>query len=443
MEELARESISLLAKPTLSTDGPRLGSMGAILIMLKSALGAGLLNFPWAFAKAGGIHAAVAVEMVSLLFLISGLVILGYSSSISGQNTYQAVVKDVCGPAIGQLCEVVFVFNLFMISVAFLVIVSDQLEKLCISLYELITGLPEADMPNHWYTDPHFVLILLCVFFILPLSISKEISIQKYISILGTLAATYLTVAIIVKYHTRVDSEMHLSPLYSTGRSSWASMFSVIPTICFGFQCHEACIAIYSSMENKKLSHWVFISVMSMFFCLVIYSLTGVYGYLTFDKDVAADILMSYAGDDVLMIIARLLFGVSIITIYPIILLLGRSVIQDPLLSFRQRLHVVTESYENRSRVVLTVAWITVTLLIAMFVPDISKVISVIGGISAFFIFIFPGLCLVFAMQSEPVSIQTRVVLTTWGMITLICGAFIFGQSTTVAIMQLFNTIYP
>lgn len=32
-----------------------------------------------------------------------------------------------------------------------------------------------------------------------------------------------------------------------------------------------------------------------------------------------------------------------------------------------------------------------VALLIAIFVPDISKVISVIGGISAFFIFIFPG----------------------------------------------------
>lgn len=39
----------------------------------------------------------------------------------------------------------------------------------------------------------------------------------------------------------------------------------------------------------------------------------------------------------------------------------------------------------------VTVLWITGTLLFAVFVPDISKVISVIGGISAFFIFIFPG----------------------------------------------------
>ncbi|XP_042352323.1 putative sodium-coupled neutral amino acid transporter 8a [Plectropomus leopardus] len=447
MEELARESISLLAsasaKPPLDVaSGPRLGSMGAIFIMLKSALGAGLLNFPWAFERAGGIHSAVTVELVSLVFLISGLIILGYSSSISGQCTYQAVVKEVCGPAIGQLCEVCFVFNLFMISVAFLVIVDDQLEKLCGSLYELVTGLPESEMPYHFYTDQRFGLVLLCVLLILPLSIPKEISILKYISVLGTLAATYLTVAIIVKYHTMSSVMVHVTPLYTSGISSWASTFSVIPTICFGFQCHEASIAIYSSMENQRLSHWVFISVVSMIFCLVIYSLTGVYGYLTFGKDVKADILMSYTGDDILMVIARLLFGISIITIYPIILLLGRSVIQDPLLSWRRRRDgAVTAEFESRSRYVLTVLWIMVTLLIATCVPDISKVISVIGGISAFFIFIFPGLCLVFAMQSEPVSCKTRIILTVWGMVTLICGAFIFGQSTTIAVMQVIGKI--
>lgn len=66
---------------------------------------------------------------VCLVFLISGLIILGYSSSISGQNTYQAVVRCVCGASIGKLCEICYIFNLFMISIAFLVIVGDQLQK--------------------------------------------------------------------------------------------------------------------------------------------------------------------------------------------------------------------------------------------------------------------------------------------------------------------------
>ncbi|XP_067275908.1 putative sodium-coupled neutral amino acid transporter 8a isoform X1 [Pseudorasbora parva] len=476
MEELAKESISFLTKPSLDTNGPKLGSLGAVFIMLKSALGAGLLIFPWAFAKAGGIHSAVTVEMISLVFLISGLVILGYSSSISGQNTYQAVVRDVCGPAIGKLCEICYVFNLFIISVAFLVIVADQLQKLCLSMHELITGLPESEMPYRWYTDQRFALFLLCLFFIFPLSVPKEISIQKYTSVLGTFAATYLTVAIAVKYHTRPVHEINLSPLYNSGVSSWASMFSVIPTICFGFQksaellcvrcprlidymagmvrggkwryekscaagesCHEACIAVYSSMENRKLSHWVFISVVSMLICLLIYSLTGVFGYLTFGKNVAPDILMSYSGGDVTMIIARLLFGISIITIYPIIVLLGRSVIQDPLLRQRHKHTAVTESYESRTRVALTTAWVTVALLIAVFVPDISKVISVVGGVSAFFIFVFPGLCLIFVVQSESVSRTMRYLLVAWGMITLLCGTYIFGHSTSIAIMHLLS----
>lgn len=63
------------------------------------------------------------------MFLVSGLVILGYSSSVSGRCTYQAVVKQMCGRAIGHLCEICFTFNLFMISVAFLVIMDDQLGK--------------------------------------------------------------------------------------------------------------------------------------------------------------------------------------------------------------------------------------------------------------------------------------------------------------------------
>uniref|UniRef100_A0A8C3AZZ5 Solute carrier family 38 member 8 n=1 Tax=Cyclopterus lumpus TaxID=8103 RepID=A0A8C3AZZ5_CYCLU len=407
MEELARESISLMARSASHADPPRLGSFGAVFIMLKSALGAGLLNFPWAFQKAGGVTSAVSVELVSLVFLISGLVILAYSSSVSRQKTYQDVVKEVCGGAVGQLCEVCFCFNLFMICVAFLVVVQDQLEK-C-----------KGEMPYHWYSDQRFALFIMCLFIILPLSIPKEIGIQKYTSVLGTLAATYLCVAVIVKYYMMESHTAIITPEHSQGS---------VTLVCVCLQCHEACIAIYSSMENQNLFHWVVISVVSMIFCLLIYTLTGVYGFMTFGRAVASDILMSYPGNDVVMIISRLLFGISIITIYPIILLLGR-----------HRRGIVTHLFESRCRVVLTVFWITITLLIAMFVPDMGEVISVIGGISAFFIFIFPGLCLVFTMQNESVTPRVRVILSVWGVITIVVGAFIFGQSTTIAIMELCN----
>ncbi|KAM8945331.1 solute carrier family 38 member 8 [Pelodytes ibericus] len=436
MEELARESISLLAKPGFECETPSLSSIGAVFIMLKSALGAGLLNFPWAFNKAGGTHTAVLVELGSLIFLISGLVILGYAASISKQSTYQGVVKGLCGPAIGKLFSICFIFNLFMISVAFLRVVEDQLEKLCDSLYVNETHVDVmGKTPQPWYLDERFIMTLLCLMVILPLSIPKEISFQKYTSILGTLAACYLTVVIIGKYYVMDHMFVHKHE-FGYSSSSWASMFSVIPTICFGFQCHEASIAIYSSMKNKSLSNWILVSVISMLICLLIYSLIGLYGFLTFGEAVAADILMSYPGNDVVVIIARVLFAVSIITIYPIILLLGRHILQEAWLNQKSSSMYVTVSYERCMRVILTVLWIVTTLIIALFVPDISEVITVIGGISAFFIFIFPGLCLICAMEVEPIGARKKSCLTAWGIISILCGAFIFGQSTTVAVME-------
>ncbi|XP_061242846.1 solute carrier family 38 member 8 isoform X2 [Bos javanicus] len=395
----------LSEKPVPTASGPGLSSLGAVFILLKSALGAGLLNFPWAFHKAGGVAPAFLVELISLVFLISGLVVLGYAASVSGQATYQGVVGGLCGPAIGKLCEACFIINLLMISVAFLRVVGDQLEK----LWDFI--LPSTPpVPQPWYTDQRFTLTLLCVLVILPLSAPREIGFQKYTSILGTLAACYLALVIVAQYYLW-PQDLAREPRLESSPSSWTSVFSVFPTICFGFQCHEAAVSIYCSMRHQSLGHWALVSVLSLLACCLVYSLTGVYGFLTFGTDVSADILMSYPGSDGVVIVARVLFAVSIVTAYPIVLFLGRSVMQD----FWRRgcggacgLRALAEPAGLWVRMPLTVLWVTATLAMALFLPDLSEIIGIIGGISSFFIFIFPGLCLICAVSVEPIGPRVK-----------------------------------
>ncbi|NXA63052.1 AVT2 protein, partial [Mohoua ochrocephala] len=416
---------------------PGLSSAGAVFILLKSALGAGLLSFPWAFGRAGGAVPALLVELGSLVFLVSGLAVLGYAAALSAQPTYQGVVRAVCGAAVGKLCEVCFLLNLFMISVALLRVVGDQLEKLCDSLYPNGTLSGPPQLPP-WYVDQRFTLSALCVLVIFPLSVPREIGFQKYSSILGTLAACYLTLVIILKYYLQAESLSLTESPQPSRSSSWTSIFSVIPTICFGFQCHEACVAIYSSMRNKSFSHWVAVSVLSMLICLLIYSLTaGLYGYLTFGEAVASDVLMSYPGNDLLVIVARLLFGVSVVTIYPIVVLLGRSVVKDLWATPKRGAVAVSEVHERCSRVALTVTWMAATLGIALFVPDIGKVIELIGGISAFFIFIFPGKSRHGEGGKHLRSCCRRAALIAWGVLSVLGGAFVCGQSAALAVLGL------
>uniref|UniRef100_F7BNC0 Solute carrier family 38 member 8 n=1 Tax=Monodelphis domestica TaxID=13616 RepID=F7BNC0_MONDO len=405
MEEVSRESIGLLRKPSLDASPPGLSSVGAVFILLKSALGAGLLNFSWAFSQAGGITPALIMELVSLVFLITGLVILGYAASVSGQSTYQGVVRVLCGPAIGKLCEICFIVDMFMISVAFLKVVGDQMEKCNGSV---------STVPQPWYTDQRFTMSILCVFIIFPLSAPREIIVCS-----APLMLAGVSVFLFIKHL--------VSSIYRP--SSWLAVFNVFPTICFGFQCHEASVSIYCSMYNQNLSHWTIVSVASMLACCLIYSLTGLYGFLTFGDNVSADVLMSYPGSDITVIVARFLFGVSIVTVYPITLLLGRSVIQDFWLSCSNvwGCGECVDPSETWVRVLLTGLWVATTLLLALFVPDIGEVIKVIGGISAFFIFIFPG---------EHLLLQ-RLCLIFWGVVSILVGAFIFGQSTSSAILDL------
>ncbi|XP_072492276.1 solute carrier family 38 member 8 isoform X2 [Notamacropus eugenii] len=363
MEEVNRENIGLLNKPSLDARTPSLSSIGAVFILLKSALGAGLLNFSWAFSQAGGITPALIMELVSLVFLISGLVILGYAASISGQSTYQGVVRVLCGPAIGKLCEICFIIDMFMISVAFLKVVGDQMEKLCDFLLPnaTLSGSVSA-VPRPWYTEQHFTLSILCILIIFPLSTPREISFQKYTSILGTLAACYLSLVIVVKYYLQPDGlipETHWSP-----RLPWLKNLS-----------HSG-----QSFANEPFQTQV--------------------GWAVDKRSVIQD------------------FWLSCSSVW------GCGKCADPSGTW--------------VRMLLTSLWVATSLLLALFVPDIGEVIMVIGGISAFFIFIFPGLCLICAVDMENLGSRTRSCLVFWGVVSILTGVFILGQSTSSAILDLF-----
>ncbi|XP_055991611.1 putative sodium-coupled neutral amino acid transporter 8 [Sorex fumeus] len=405
----------------------RLSSAGAVVILLKSALGAGLLAFPWAFHRAGGLLPALLVELVSLVFLVSGLLTLGYAAAVSGQTTYQGVVAALCGRALGRLCEGCFTANLLLIAAALLRVIGDQLEKLGSSL------LPGA--PRPWYLDQRFALGLVSLL-LLPLSAPRHIRGHTLSSFLGTLAACYLALLTVAQYYLGPPRWGRGSdPASPCSRAPGISALAVFPTICFGFQCHEAAVSVYSSMRRRDLRHWALVSGLSLLACCLIYSLTGVFGFLTFGAEASADILLSYPASDPAVLAARVLFVASVVTVYPIVVFLGRSVLQD--LWRRSCCGALADPAGPAGRGLLTALWVAVTLAMALLLPDLGDIIGVIGGLSAFFIFIFPGLCLICAVGDEPIGPGARRGLEAWGAVSVLAGAFIFGQSTAAAVLEL------
>jgi len=72
--------------------------------------------------------------------------------------------------------------------------------------------------------------------------------------------------------------------------------------------------------------------------------------------------------------------------------LLGHRVAIDSLLVGVSRQPAAgVDVVERRRRIVTTLVWFILSLLSALFIPNIGVVISLLGGLAAIFIFVFPG----------------------------------------------------
>ncbi|GAB1293521.1 Putative sodium-coupled neutral amino acid transporter 7 [Apodemus speciosus] len=460
-------------------DSGTTSTLGAVFIIVNACLGAGLLNFPAAFSTAGGVAAGIALQMGMLVFIISGLVILAYCSQASNERTYQEVVWAVCGKLTGVLCEVAIAVYTFGTCIAFLIIIGDQQDKIIAVMAKEPDG---ASGGGPWYTDRKFTISLTAFLFILPLSIPKEIGFQKYArislklispeslfgvagclepgwaplgmapdkaglplgtrnsvlllgSFLSVVGTWYVTAIIIIKY-IWPDREMHPGDIL-TRPASWMAVFNAMPTICFGFQCHVSSVPVFNSMRRPEIKTWGGVVTAAMVIALAVYMGTGICGFLTFGAAVDPDVLRSYPSEDVAVAVARAFIILSVLTSYPILHFCGRAVVEGLWLRYKGMPVEEDVGRERRRRVLQTLLWFLLTLLLALFIPDIGKVISVIGGLAACFIFIFPdGLCLIQAKLSEMEEVKPASwwALVSYGVLLVTLGAFIFGQTTANAI---------
>nr|XP_025043003.1 putative sodium-coupled neutral amino acid transporter 7 [Pelodiscus sinensis] len=473
----AGERARLLQSPNVETgpksdegQGPGAGStstLGAVFIVVNAALGAGLLNFPAAFSTAGGVAAGIALQMSLLVFIIGGLVILAYCSRASNERTYQEVVWAVCGKVPGVLCEVAIAVYTFGTCIAFLIIIGDQQDKIIAALMKEPQGadgsccpaLPPHPAPLHpqgdwlpeicqqgWTAGDTLVSKSVAVggwatlrlpleeldrWLFLPLRPGTLGEEWGSLSVIGT---WYVTAVVILKY---IWPDKEITPGHIPTRpSSWMAVFNAMPTICFGFQCHVSSVPVFNSLRRPAVKPWGAVVTAAMIIALFVYTGTGVCGFLTFGADVDQDVLLSYPSNDVPVAIARAFIILCVLTSYPILHFCGRAVLEGLWLRYKGEAVEEDVVRERRRRVLQTISWFLLTLLLALFIPDIGKVISLIGGLAACFIFVFPGLCLIQAKLSEiPESRPSSWwALVGYGTFMVTLGAFIFGQTTANAI---------
>lgn len=151
-------------------------------------------------------------------------------------------------------------------------------------------------------------------------------------------------------------------------------------------QSHMTAIPTYACMKDRRLNKFILCAVISMLICFGAYTVVGIFGYATFGSGkVPSDILQGYNDKSIVLTVAIIAVAVKNFTTYPIVLYCGR----DALLGIFQ-----IDLDRIGVRMIVTLFWFISSLVIAILVPDISPVINLLGSLSATFIFVLPGVCL-------------------------------------------------
>ena len=89
-------------------------------------------------------------------------------------------------------------------------------------------------------------------------------------------------------------------------------------------QCHVSAVPVYHSMKKRSVQRFVGVIVVAMGFDVLVYSLAGAFGLLSFGTGTCSDILKNYEPKDYYMVVSRLALAFNIVTSYPILHYCGR-----------------------------------------------------------------------------------------------------------------------
>eukprot|EP00816_Leptocylindrus_hargravesii_P008976 CAMPEP_0196807422 /NCGR_PEP_ID=MMETSP1362-20130617/7404_1 /TAXON_ID=163516 /ORGANISM="Leptocylindrus danicus, Strain CCMP1856" /LENGTH=347 /DNA_ID=CAMNT_0042181343 /DNA_START=48 /DNA_END=1091 /DNA_ORIENTATION=- len=337
-------------------------------------------------------------------------------------------------------------------------------------------------------------MILFWLVFMLPLSLFEKVDDLKYSSSIGMIAACFFVFVTVYKSIESVLTEGYGDSWGDSGVRLWPKSFADVlvslALMSFVFSCQVNVPRIYNELEHNSnsnsLSYMKKVTRVAVGVCFIIYLFMGTFAYLSYGKDTDYDVLNNFCIQDThdgLVIAAFILLALKVCVAYPlnvfpccdathhIVHRRQKSMVMNSCRSNAdERTQMIVDDksmhllYEEvgaqdgsvvtsinqeepetahahtgmipRSRqLVLSVLYSVSSLLLALVVPNVSIVFSLVGGTSGALLgFILPP---VFVIRLGLTDHDATKKMIAYGLI--VAGIFIAVLSTAFTIYDLVN----
>ncbi|XP_060633547.2 sodium-coupled neutral amino acid symporter 2 [Anolis sagrei] len=430
---------------------PGTTSFGMSVFNLSNAIvGSGILGLSYAMANTGIALFVILLIFVSLFSLYSVHLLLKTANE-GGSLLYEQLGMKAFGMA-GKLAASgsITMQNIGAMS-SYLYIVKYEL-PLVIKAFMNI-----EENTGQWYINGDYLVILVSLVLILPLSLLKNLGYLGYTSGFSLLCMVFFLIVVICKKfqipcglehdlinatlnatqeHLSTVSPFHGTDVNVTNDDACTPKYFIfnsqtvyaVPILTFSFVCHPAILPIYEELKGRSRRRMMKVSNVSFFAMFLMYLLAALFGYLTFYGHVEPELLHTYSavlGSDVLLLIVRLAVLMAVTLTVPVVIFPIRSSITQLLCSGKE--------FSWLRHCAITFVLLVFTNILVIFVPTIRDIFGFIGAsAAAMLIFILPSAFYIKLVKKEPMKSVQKI----GALLFLLSGIFVMTGSMTLIILD-------
>ncbi|CEJ94135.1 Putative Transmembrane amino acid transporter family protein [[Torrubiella] hemipterigena] len=358
---------------------PKSGLKSAFMNMANSIIGAGIIGQPYAMRQAG-LLAGIAL-LVGLTVVVDWTIcLIVINSKLSGTSSFQGTVEHCFGrPGLIAISLAQWVFA-FGGMVAFGVIVGDTIPHVLVAVWSDLGNVPVLGL----LTDRRVVIFIFVMGISLPLTLYRDIAKLAKASTFALVGMAVIVSTVLIQgFFVPSDHRGSFSlPLLTVN----TGIFQAIGVISFAFVCHHNSLLIYGSLKTPTIDNFSrvthYSTGVSMLACLAM----GLAGFITFGDKTLGNVLNNFPSDNVMVNVARLFFGLNMLTTLP----LEGFVCREVMMTYWWP----DEPFNLRRHVIISVGLVGSSCLLSLMTCDLGAVFELVGATSAVAMaYILPPMC--------------------------------------------------
>ncbi|KAG5982101.1 hypothetical protein E4U55_002279 [Claviceps digitariae] len=396
---------------------PKSGLKSAFMNMANSIIGAGIIGQPYAMRQAGLL--AGILLLVGLTVVVDWTIcLIVINSKLSGTSSFQGTVQYCFGrPGLIAISVAQWIFA-FGGMVAFGVIVGDTIPHVLLAIWPNLGDVPLIGL----LADRRVAIAVFIMGVSYPLTLYRDIAKLAKASTFALIGMLVIVATIIIQgfFVPSEDRGSFSTPLLTVN----GGIFQAIGVISFAFVCHHNSLLIYGSLKTPTIDNFSrvthYSTGISMLACLIM----ALAGFLTFSDKTLGNVLNNFPSDNSMINIARLCFGLNMLTTLP----LEAFVCREVMLTY----WYPDEGFHLGRHLVLSTGLVAGATALSMLTCDLGIVFELVGATSAVAMaYILPPMCYI--------KLTTRSWRTYVAYAVVVFGAAVM----VISVIQAFgNMIY-